>query len=185
MCHLHLCRTVSCLACLLLKARWKQCPVPRESLASKKYISGSHPNWKECLAGKCVPNSSSHFSWSLEALKGKFIFYLDILVISNLLVSKQLSFPTNEVLMKAKAPVLKSPRWKVLIQRTPLKSNTTDTRQSSGVPTSCRYGALHLELLEVLKGAALCIGLSSPPGKFPSILCPNRQWHTWRYYCYY
>lgn len=33
MCHLHPSRTISRLACLLLKAWWKQSPVPRESLA--------------------------------------------------------------------------------------------------------------------------------------------------------
>lgn len=32
MCHLHLSRNISCLVCLLLKAWWKQSPVPRESL---------------------------------------------------------------------------------------------------------------------------------------------------------
>lgn len=183
MCHLHLCRTISCLACLLLKARWKQCPVPRESLASKKYINGSHPNWKECLAGKCVPNSSSHFSWSLEALKGKFIFYLDILLISNLLVSKQLSFPTNEVLMKAKAPVLKSPHWKVLIQCTPLKSNTTDTRQSSAHQLQVR--CLTPRAAGSANGGSSVYRTVLTPGKFPSILHPNRQWLTWAHYCYY
>lgn len=75
----------------------------------KKIRNGNYPNWKECLAGDHVPNSSSHFSWSLEALKRKSFFYLNILVISHLLIFEQLSLPTNKVLMKAMDPVFFPP----------------------------------------------------------------------------
>lgn len=115
MCPLQLSRTISCPACLLLKAGSKQSPVPRESLALKKKWK---PSKLERMFGRrSCTKQQFHFSSSLEALKGKFIFYLDILVISNLLVSKQLSLPTTEVLMKAMDSVFFPP----------LKSNITDT----------------------------------------------------------
>lgn len=111
----------STLPCLLLKAWLKWGPVPRESLSRKKR-NGSYPNWKERLAGDHVSNSSYCFSWSLEALKRKSIFYLNIFVISHL-IFEQLSIPTNEVLMKAMDPVfwtpLQSDSWQWLEQQSP------------------------------------------------------------------
>lgn len=103
--------------------------------------------------------TASHF-YSLGAPKGKFIIYLDIFVISNLFVSKQLKLPTSKVLMKAEAPVLFPPP----------KNNTTDPGQSGAVPNS---NSTLPRATGVPKGAAppltrgICRSAYLHPWKFP------------------
>lgn len=93
------------LSCLSAAKGLVEAKSSAQGISTLKMRNGNHPNWNECLAGDREPNTSSHFSSSLEALKGKFVFYLDILVISILLFPKQLSLPTNEVLAETMGPV--------------------------------------------------------------------------------